>query len=49
MQGMGFNPNSPQGSNGPNNQNMPQMQGMNHNMQNKSFSSGELECFKQSL
>ncbi|XP_023701992.1 leukocyte receptor cluster member 8 homolog isoform X2 [Cryptotermes secundus] len=37
--GMGFNPNSPQGLNGPNNQNVPQVQSMNHAMPNKAFPS----------
>jgi hypothetical protein len=38
LQGMGFNPNSPQGPNGP--QNVPHMQNMNHVMSGKSFPSG---------
>lgn len=40
LQGMGFNPNSPQGLNGPNNQNVPQVQNMSHAMPNKAFPSG---------
>jgi len=40
LQGMGFNPNSPQAPSGPHNQNIPHMQGMNHVMSSKSFPSG---------
>lgn len=40
LQGMGFTPNSAQGPNGPNNQNVPQMHSMNQAIPNRPFQSG---------